>query len=64
MPARTPTVHQGLNSRKAVGGPFGSDSRYTANMVAEQVVSRTGSQRDGTLGCRGVERGATGDVQR
>ena len=27
-----------LNSRKAVGGPFGSDSRYTANMVSEQVV--------------------------
>ena len=38
VPARTPTVHWGLNSRKAVGGPFGSDSRYTANMVAEQVV--------------------------
>ena len=35
---RTPTVHWGLNSRKAVGGPLGSDSRYTANMVAEQVV--------------------------
>ena len=33
-----PTVHWGLNSRKAVGGPFGSDSRYMANMVAEQVV--------------------------
>ena len=30
-PARTPTVHWGLNSRKAVGGPFRSDSRYTAN---------------------------------
>ena len=38
FPARTPTAHWGLNSRKAVGGPFGSDSRYTANMVAEQVV--------------------------
>ena len=37
VPARTPTVHWGLNSRKAEGGPFGSDSRYTANMVAEQV---------------------------
>ena len=38
VPARTPTVHWGLNSRKAVGGPFGSDSRHAANMVAEQVV--------------------------
>ena len=38
VPARTPTVHWGLNSRKAVGGPSGSDSRYTANMVAEQVL--------------------------
>ena len=38
VPARTPTVHWGLNSRKAVGGPFGSDSRYKANIVAEQVV--------------------------
>ena len=38
VPKRTPTVHWGLNSRKAVGGPFGSDSRYMANMVAEQVV--------------------------
>ena len=28
----------GQNTRKAVGGPFGSDSRYTANMVAEEVV--------------------------
>ena len=36
--ARTPAVHWGLNSRKAVGGPFGSDSRDTANMVAELVV--------------------------
>ena len=34
VPARTPTEHWGLNSRKAVGGPFGSDSTYTANMVA------------------------------
>ena len=25
-------VHWGLNSRKDVGGPFGSDSRYTANI--------------------------------
>ena len=41
VPARTPTVHWGLNSRKAVGDPFGSDSRYTANMVAEQVVNVT-----------------------
>ena len=40
-PARTPPVHWGLNSRKAVGGPFGSDSRYTANMVAERVVNVT-----------------------
>ena len=31
VPARTPPVHWGLNGRKAVGGPFGSDSRYTAN---------------------------------
>ena len=50
--ARTPTVHFGLNSRKSVGVPFGSDSRYTANMGAEQVVDGAGSQRDGTLGCR------------
>ena len=33
-----PQYDWGLNSRKAVGGLFGSDSRYTANMVAEQVV--------------------------
>ena len=32
IPARTPTVHWDLDSRKAVGGPFGSDSRYTANI--------------------------------
>ena len=32
VPTRTPTVHWGPNSRKAVGGPFGSDSRYTANI--------------------------------
>ena len=38
VPARTLTVHWGLNSRKAVGGPFGSESRCTANMVAEHVV--------------------------
>ena len=38
VPARTPTVHQGLNSRRAVGGPFGTDSRNTGNMAAEQVV--------------------------
>ena len=31
-------VHWDLNSRKAVGGPCGSDSRCTANMVAEHVV--------------------------
>ena len=37
VPARIPTVHWGLNSRKAVGGQLGSDSRYTATMVAEQV---------------------------
>ena len=24
-------VHWGLNSKKAVAGPFGSDSRYTEN---------------------------------
>ena len=30
VPARTPTVHWGLKSRKAVGGPFGSaDTRQT-----------------------------------
>ena len=34
----THSTLEGLNSRKAVGGPFGSDSRYTANMVSEQVV--------------------------
>ena len=34
VPERTPTVHWGLNS----SGPFGSESRYTANMAAEQVV--------------------------
>ena len=28
---RTPTAHWGLKSRRVVGGPFGSDSRYTAN---------------------------------
>ena len=38
VPARTPTVLWGPDSGKAVGGPFGSDSRCTANMVAEQVV--------------------------
>ena len=38
VPARTPTVRWGSDSGKAVGGPFGSESRYTANMVAEQVV--------------------------
>ena len=27
----------------AVGGPFGSDSIFTANMVAEQVVDGAGS---------------------
>ena len=27
-----------LNGRKALGGPFGSDNRYTANVVAEQVL--------------------------
>ena len=32
VPARTPTEHWGLDSRKAVGGPFGSDSSYTANI--------------------------------
>ena len=32
VPATTPTVHRDLNSRKAVGGPFGSDSGYTANI--------------------------------
>ena len=37
-PGKDPPVHWGLNSRKAVGGPFGSDTRYTANMVVEQVV--------------------------
>ena len=43
VPAKTLTAHWGLNSRKAVGGPFGSDSRYTANMVAEQVVKNRSS---------------------
>ena len=38
VPARTHTVHWGPDSGKAVGGPSRSDSRYTANMVAEQVV--------------------------
>ena len=41
---------------------FGSDSRYTANVVAEHVVDGAGSQRDGTLGCKGVEQGNTGDA--
>ena len=41
VPATTPTEHWGLNSSKVVGGPFGSDSRYTANMVAERVVNVT-----------------------
>ena len=36
--ARTPTVHLGSDSGKAVAGPSRSDSRYTANMVAELVV--------------------------
>ena len=57
VPTKTPIVHWGLNSRKAVGGPFGSDSRHTGNMVAEQVV------KTGRL-VAGVERGTTGDVQR
>ena len=35
---RRAPVHWGLNGGKSVGGPFGSDSRYTANMVAEQPV--------------------------
>ena len=30
VPARSPTAHWGLNRRKAVGGPFGSNSRCTA----------------------------------
>ena len=38
VPARTPTVHWGPDSGKAVGGPSRSDSRYTANVAAEQVV--------------------------
>ena len=33
-----PAVHWGLKSRKAVAGLLISDSRYTANMVAEHVV--------------------------
>ena len=32
VPARTPTVHWGPDSGKAVGGPSRSDSRYTANI--------------------------------
>ena len=63
-PGKDTPVHWGLNSRNAVGGPCGSDSRYTANMVAERGLLRAGGQRDGTLGCRGVEQGTTGDVQR
>ena len=31
VPARSLPVHWGLNDRKTVGGPFQSDSRYTAN---------------------------------
>ena len=31
VPARTPTFYFCLNCRKAVGGPFGSDNRYTTN---------------------------------
>ena len=47
VPARTPTVHWGLNSRKAVGGPFGSDSRVHGKHGSgagcqEQVVNVTG----------------------
>ena len=38
VPARTPTVHWGADSGKAVGGSSKPDSRHTANMAAEQVV--------------------------
>ena len=36
--SRQGQVHWGPKSRKAVSGQFGSDSSYTANTVAEQVV--------------------------
>ena len=51
-----------MNSRKAVGGPFGSGSRYTANMVAEQVVDGAVNVTERLVA--GVERGTTEDVQR
>ena len=54
-PGQHTPVHWGLNRWKAVGRPYGSDSRYTASMVTEQVVPRTCSHHDGTLGCRAVE---------
>ena len=62
-PARTPTVHWGLDSRKAVGGPFGSDSELHGKHVSgagcqEQVVNVTERL------VAGVKRGSTGDVQR
>ena len=48
VPARTPTVHWGPISKKAVGGPrtqFNTrvQCRNTANMVAEQCRSRAGA---------------------
>ena len=52
-----------MNSRKAVGGPFGSDSRYTANMVAEQGCQEQVVNVTERL-VAGVERGTTGDAQR
>ena len=36
VPTRTPTVHWGLNRRRALDGPFGSDSRNTANTQAKR----------------------------
>ena len=39
--ARTLTVHWGLNSRKAVGGPCGADSGCTANKKLKQFKIQT-----------------------
>ena len=39
VPARTLTVRWSLNSRKAVGGPFGSDRRYTGSFIFFHFLS-------------------------